>query len=328
MKKTQFIIYLLSVSILMLTGCSIKSQEPTSKTGIYFDTVIQIDIYDSSDAELLDRCFEYCKTFEQTISRTIETSEIYQINHAKGAPVEVSDMTLELLKKGIEYGDLTNGKFDITIAPLMELWDFKNNIDNVPASADILEALSHVNYKNIIIDGNKVSLADPNAAIDLGGIAKGYMADYLKEYLISERIESALINLGGNILTIGSKPDGTPFNLGIQKPFDKQGTAITSVKATDSSVVSSGVYERYFEVNDMLYHHILDTSTGYPCDNNLLGVTILSEKSVDGDALSTSCFVLGLEEGQKLIQSLDGVEAIFITENYKLIDTRTKYLRD
>ena len=307
---------------LILTGCSIKAKEPISKTGIYFDTVIQIDIYDSSDTKLLNQCFEYCESFEQTISRTIETSEIYKINHSKGNPVEVSDMTIELLQKGIEYGDLTNGKFDITIAPLMELWDFKNNSGDVPSHDDILEALSHVNYKNIVIDGNKVSLSDPDAAIDLGGIAKGYMADYLKEYLISEGIENALINLGGNILTVGSKPDGTPYYLGIQKPFDKQGTTITSVKVTDSSVVSSGVYERYFEVDNTLYHHILDTTTGYPCDNNLLGVTILSEKSVDGDALSTSCFVLGLDAGQKLIKTLDGVDAIFITEDYEPIDTR------
>lgn len=321
MKKTRKSL-MLFLFPLLLSGCSLKTQEPISKTGIYFDTVIQIDIYDSNDTKLLNKCFEYCESFEQTISRTIETSEIYKINHSKGNPVEVSDVTLELLQKGIEYGDLTNGKFDITIAPLMELWDFKNNSGDVPSHNDILEALSHVNYKNIVIDGNKVSLSDPDAAIDLGGIAKGYMADYLKEYLISEGIENALINLGGNILTVGSKPDGTPFNLGIQKPFDKQGTAITSVKVTDSSVVSSGVYERYFEVDNTLYHHILDTTTGYPCDNNLLGVTILSEKSVDGDALSTSCFVLGLDAGQKLIKTLDGVDAIFITEDYELIDTR------
>lgn len=321
MKKTRKSL-MLFLFPLLLSGCSLKTQEPISKTGIYFDTVIQIDIYDSNDTKLLNKCFEYCESFEQTISRTIETSEIYKINHSKGNPVEVSDVTLELLQKGIEYGDLTNGKFDITIAPLMELWDFKNNSGDVPSHDDILEALSHVNYKNIVIDGNKVSLSDPDAAIDLGGIAKGYMADYLKEYLISEGIENALINLGGNILTVGSKPDGTPFNLGIQKPFDKQGTAITSVKVTDSSVVSSGVYERYFEVDNTLYHHILDTTTGYSCDNNLLGVTILSEKSVDGDALSTSCFVLGLDAGQKLIKTLDGVDAIFITEDYKLIDTR------
>ena len=323
MKKTRKSL-MLFLFPLLLSGCSLKTQEPISKTGIYFDTVIQIDIYDSNDTKLLNKCFEYCESFEQTISRTIETSEIYKINHSKGNPVEVSDVTLELLQKGIEYGDLTNGKFDITIAPLMELWDFKNNSGDVPSHDDILEALSHVNYKNIVIDGNKVSLSDPDAAIDLGGIAKGYMADYLKEYLISEGIENALINLGGNILTVGSKPDGTPFNLGIQKPFDKQGTAITSVKATDSSVVSSGVYERYFEVNDILYHHILDTTTGYPCDNKLLGVTILSENSVDGDALSTSCFVLGVADGMKLIESLDNVDAIFITEDYKLIDTRIK----
>jgi len=321
MKKTRKSL-MLFLFPLLLSGCSLKTQEPISKTGIYFDTVIQIDIYDSNDTKLLNKCFEYCESFEQTISRTIETSEIYKINHSKGNPVEVSDVTLELLQKGIEYGDLTNGKFDITIAPLMELWDFKNNSGDVPSHNDILEALSHVNYKNIVIDGNKVSLSDPDAAIDLGGIAKGYMADYLKEYLVSEGIESALINLGGNILTVGSKPDGTPYNLGIQKPFDKQGTTITSVKVTDSSVVSSGVYERYFEVDNTLYHHILDTTTGYSCDNNLLGVTILSEKSVDGDALSTSCFVLGLDAGQKLIKTLDGVDAIFITEDYELIDTR------
>ena len=326
MKRMRQFLCFTTVFLLTLNGCVINSKEPISKTGIYFDTVIQIDIYDSSDTKLLDQCFEHCEIFEQTISRTIETSEIYQINHAKGTSVEVSDVTLELIQKGIEYGDLTKGKFDITIAPLMELWDFKNNTGKVPDETAISEALSHVNYKNIVIVGNKVSLLDPDAAIDLGGIAKGYMADFLKEYLISQGVESALINLGGNILTIGSKPNGAPFYLGIQKPFDKQGTAITSVKVTNSSVVSSGVYERYFEVNDVIYHHIIDTDTGYPCDNGLLGVTILSNNSVDGDALSTSCLVLGLEDGQKLVHSLDGVDAIFITSDYKLIDTRTKKL--
>lgn len=312
---------LLSASLL-LCGCSSATQEPISKTGIHFDTVIKIDIYDSDDTSLLDNCFDFCEEFEQTISRTIETSEIYQINNSNGNPVEVSNITLELLEKGIEYGDLTNGKFDITIAPLSELWDFKNNPGVVPDEASIQEALSHVDYKNIVIEGNFVSLTDPDAAIDLGGIAKGYMADQLKEYLISEGVESALINLGGNILTIGTKPDGSAFKLGIQKPFDEQGTAITAVESIDSSLVSSGVYERYFEVDDVLYHHILNTDTGYPCENNLLGVTIISEKSVDGDALSTSCFTLGLDEGMKLIESINGIDAIFITDDYELHDTR------
>lgn len=322
MKRFITICIAILVSSLLFTGCHLVTKEPISKTGIYFDTVISIDIYDANNTSLLEQCFEYCKEFEETVSRTIETSEIYQINHANGNPVEVSDVTLELLKKGVEYGDLTNGKFDITIAPLSELWDFKNNTGTVPNEQDIKEALSHVNYKNIVIVGNMITLTDPKSAIDLGGIAKGYMADRLKEYLMKEGIESALINLGGNILAIGSKPDGAPFNLGIQKPFEKQGVTITSIKTVDSSVVSSGVYQRYFKIDDTLYHHILNPETGFPYDNGLLGVTILSEKSVDGDALSTSCFALGLEDGMKLIQSLDDVDAIFVTDDYQLHDTR------
>ena len=314
-------IFLLSAA-LGLTGCTNPAKESIEKTGIHFDTVINIKLYDTDNISLLDNCFKFCDEFEQTISRTIETSEIYQINHANGNPVEVSDVTIDLLQKGIEYGELTNGKFDITVAPLSELWDFKNNPGELPSQNAIDEALSHVNYKNILINGNTVTLTDPAAAIDLGGIAKGYMADQLKEYLLSEGVESALINLGGNMLAIGSKPDGSEFNIGIQKPFDKQGTTITSVKTDDYSIVSSGVYERCFELNDRIYHHILDTETGYPYENGLLSVTILSPKSVDGDALSTSCFALGLEEGMKLIESLENTEAIFITDDYKLYDTR------
>ena len=313
---------LLLSATLILTGCSTPVKEPIEKTGIHFDTVINIKLYDTDNTDLLENCFKFCDEFEQTISRTIETSEIYQINHAEGKPIEVSNVTIELLQKGIEYGELTNGKFDITIAPLSELWDFKNNPGKLPSQTAIDEALSHVNYKNIIIDGNTVTLMDPDAAIDLGGIAKGYMADQLKDYLISEGVESALINLGGNMLAIGVKPDGSEFNIGIQKPFDKQGTAFSSVKTNDTSVVSSGVYERYFKLNDRVYHHILDTETGYPYDNGLLGVTILSPQSVDGDALSTTCLALGMEDGMKLISSLEDTDAIFITDDYELYDTR------
>lgn len=312
----------LCFSIFFLCGCSITKKEPLSKTGFHFDTVITITLYDSKDDKILNTCFDYCKEFENLVSRTIESSDISMINHANGQPVEVSDTTIELLKKGIEFGELTDGAFDITIAPLSELWDIKNNPGNIPSETDIKEALSHVNYKDIMIEGNTVALTDPKAAIDLGGIAKGYMADQLKEFLLSEGITSAIINLGGNVLTIGEKPDGTFFNIGIQKPFDEQNATITSVQVKDSSVVTSGSYERYFEVNDTIYHHILNTETGYPCDNELLSVTILSEESVDGDALSTTCFALGLEEGQKLIESLEGIDAIFVTEEFEIIDTR------
>lgn len=321
MKYIRFFAMLLI--LLLLGGCNTPSREPLTKSGFYFDTVVTITIYDSRDIDILNECFSLCKTFENTLSKTIPDSDISKINASGGLPVEVSDMTIEVIKKGIYYSELTEGAFDITVAPLSNLWNFKATSPHLPQQSELAEALKHVNYQNIQIENNTVTLLDPKACIDLGGIAKGYMADLLKEYLQSKGIKHALINLGGNILTLGTKLDGKPFAVGIQKPFSKHNTPITAVSANNISVVTSGIYERYFKLNDEIYHHILDTSTGYPCKNNLYSVTILSEKSVDGDALSTACFVLGLDQGIQLIQSLDSVEAIFITDTYEVIDTRT-----
>lgn len=314
----------LFLTTIFLSACSFTTKEPIQRTGFYFDTVISITLYDTQDESLLDNCFAYCEEFENLISRTKPGSDIARINAAGGQPVTVSDTTIELLKLGIYYGNLTKGAFDITIAPVSSLWDFKSETNIVPSDAQIKQQASHVNYQNIHIDGNTVRLTDKLAALDLGGIAKGYMADQLKNYLKQNQVKSALINLGGNIATIGSKPDGSAFKIGIQKPFDTQNASITSVSSKNSSVVTSGVYERYFKVNNQLYHHILDPHSGYPCVNGLLSVTILSKDSTAGDALSTACFVLGPEQGQKLIQSLDGIDAIFITEDYQIIDTRHK----
>ncbi len=304
--------------IFIISGCSASSTEKQSVTGLYFDTVIQIDTW-GTDSSILDECLELCEKYENKFSNTIETSEISQINHANGQPVTVSDDTIELLQKGIAYGELTNGKFDITISSVSDLWSFTDNPDKlIPNEEIIQEALTHVDYKNIQIKGNTVTLTDPDTKIDLGGIAKGYIADKLKEYLTESGVEHALINLGGNSLAVGSKYDGSAFRIGIQKPFDQQGSAISVLEIRDQSVVSSGVYERYFEKDEIIYHHILDTNTGYPIRNNLLQVTIVSDISVDGDALSTSCYALGLEDGSELIKQLDGVEAYFITDDYEI----------
>lgn len=302
--------------ILPLTGCG-ASQTPIVRTGFYFDTVIRITVYDAKKEACLDACFELAKKYENMLSPTVEGSDIWKINHSNGEPVEVSDETAILLETALYYCDITNGLIDITIEPLNELWDFHTN-DQVPSGEAIAEALSHTDYNNLLIEGNTVTLLDPKSSVSLGFIAKGFIADKMKEYLISQDINSAIIDLGGNLLAVGSKPDGTPFKFGIQKPFDEQGTPITSLSASDKSLVSSGVYERYFYQNDVLYHHILNPADGYPIRNNLLSVTILSDSSMTGDALSTSCFVLGLEDGTKLIETIDGVEAIFITDDYIL----------
>lgn len=309
--------------ILTFNACSAPSRsEKFSVTGLFFDTVIQIDAWGTDGAMIetcLDECLEICEEYENKFSNTVKTSEISRINQANGQPITVSDETIELLQKGIAYGELTNGKFDITISSVSDLWCFTDNPNKeIPSEAVIAEALAHVNYKNIQINRNTVTLLDPNTKIDLGGIAKGYIADQLKRHLTESDIEHALINLGGNSLAVGSKYDGSAFRIGIQKPFAEQGTAITALEITDQSVVSSGIYERYFEKDGMIYHHILDIDTGYPVRNNLLQVTIVSDSSVDGDALSTSCYILGLEAGSELIKELDGIEAYFITDDYEI----------
>lgn len=322
LKLKSIVIPMLFISIL-LSGCTTPpSKEGLSTQTIMFDTIISIQIWGTEDAQLLSRCVDMCEDYENLFSRTIDTSEISQINAAKGQPVKVSDETLEVIQKGLYYSELSGGRFDITIAPLSILWDFKNNTGILPVSGAIEEAKSHVNYKNVQIQDHTVTLSDPDAMLDLGGIAKGYIADKLKEYLISEGVKHGIISLGGNVLTIGKRLDGTDFRVGIQKPFDKQNTSITSVNIQDQSVVSSGIYERYFEVDGVLYHHILDPETGFPIDNNLFSVTIISEKSVDGDALSTTCLMLGLEEGMKLIEKTEGVEAVFITDDEQLHKTK------
>lgn len=317
--KLRSILSLVTASVLILsTGCSSLSKEPLSYSGTAFDTVINIQIFDSDDQQLIENCKAMCQDYESKFSRTIETSEISQINAAGGAPVEVSDDTIDIIKEGIYYGDMSNGAFDITIGALNSLWDFNGDNPSVPSSDSISAAVQHINYKNISIKDNTVQLLDPEAKIDLGGIAKGYIADRLKDYLVQEGVNHALINLGGNILAVGRKLDESDFNIGIQNPFDKDGEPITTVKLNDQSVVTSGNYQRYFEINDKIYHHILDPKTGYPTENGLNSVTIITDSSLTADALSTTCFVLGPESGMKLINQLDHVDAVFIDSNNEI----------
>lgn len=309
---------------LILSGCK-RTPAPITKSGFYFNTVISVTLYDSSKEQLLEDCFALADQYEGYFSNTIADSDISKINASGSKPVHVHKETLELLQKGISYGELSNGKFDITIGKLSDLWDFstKTLLDTtdssmIPTDTQIADALSSVDYRSIQIDGNEVTLSNPDARIDLGGIAKGYIADKMKEYLTENGVYEGLINLGGNVLVLGSKTDGSAYTIGIQKPFSQDGSAIASVKVSDETVVSSGIYERYFEVSGKRYHHILDTATGYPYDNGLLGVTIITKNSVDGDGLSTTCFSLGLTDGLALIEQLDDAEAIFITDDYEL----------
>ena len=306
-----------------VSGCT-RNAEPVTETGFYLDTIVQITLYDTNGVdsckENIRECFTLIDDYEHLFSATIEGSDIWNINHADGNPVTVSDDTISLLQTALHYCELTDGQVDLTVLPLSELWNFGSEKDpHRPDDEDIKDTVSHINYHSVLINGNIVTLADPDASIDLGFIAKGYIADRLKEYLLSQDIESACISLGGNLVTIGSKPDGQPYRIGIQKPFAPEGEIITAIDVSDASVVSSGVYERYFCEEGTLYHHLLDTSTGFPANKNIAGVTILAPLSVDADALSTTCYFLGIDAGIQLIESLENTEALYITMDGELI---------
>lgn len=313
----------LTASALLLTGCSgAKSSTQTDRdltyTDMLFDTVIKIQILDPADESILDGLKKLFEKYDTMFSTTNTDSELYKLNHTNGQPFTVSSETANLIQEGIHYSELSGGAFDLTIEPVSALWDFKADKPTVPSSDAIAQAVSHVDYTKVDIQDNTVTLEDPEAGIDLGAIAKGYIADQVKTYLKKQGIKHAIINLGGNVDVIGTKPDGSKYNIGIQKPFDESGEAITSVQLKDQTVVTSGIYERYFKKNEKLYHHILDPRTGYPCENNLYSVSIITDSSTKADALSTTCFLLGYEKGMELIQSMDGVEAIFITDDEKV----------
>lgn len=332
--------------MLLFTGCgnitdadtSTTGNEPISISSIKLNTAVQITIYDSQDKALLDDCLALCDKYELIFSRTNEKSELYKLNHRKDTsdkdtntdqqttpyPVSgtadtwhISEDLAALLSEGLDITRESDGAFDIAIAPLTSLWDFTAEDPKVPDDAAIQKALPLCSSDGVTIDGQDITLPSDDIQFDVGAIAKGYIADRLKDLLVKKGVKSAIINLGGNVLCIGSKPDGTPFKVGIQKPFADRNETEAVMDITGKSVVSSGIYERCFKQNGKLYHHILNPKTGYPYDNSLVSVTIISDQSVDGDALSTTCFALGLEDGLKFAEK-KGVQAVFITEDYEL----------
>lgn len=324
MKKTGWMIVLIVCMILIgtawLAGCRSKNADPVSRSSFLLNTFVTVTLYDSQEESILDGCVELCSRYEGMLSKTMENSEIYKMNHRKPGErsFTVSGETARVLAKGLEYSRLSDGAFDITVEPLSSLWDFTGEHSVKPGQQEIDKELRRVGYQNVVLEGNKVTFLNDETTIELGAIAKGFIADEMKSYLMDKGVGSAVINLGGNVLCIGNRPDGSPFKIGLQKPYATHTETVAALNISDMSVVSSGVYERHFVQEGVNYHHILNPSTGYPYENGLVQVSVISEKSVDGDGLSTTCFALGMENGMKLIESLDNVYGIFLTEDGQL----------
>lgn len=311
-----------------ICGCSRVTPSSTKyiAQGYALNTYVKVTLYGSGSDEIAGRAVDMCSEYERIFSRTDEDSMLYRLNNAgsltrkEAADDKGFDELTALVRSGIEYGKLTDGALDITIEPVSSLWKFGTDEAALPDAGQIADALTKVDYSKVEVTDDFIELN--GCRLDLGATAKGYIAGKICDYLKKEGVTGAIVDLGGNISCIGTKADGTGFTVGIKKPFDEEGQMSLALDLRDMNIVTSGVYERYFYDDDKLYHHILNPATGYPCENGLLSVTVISADAAQCDALSTGCFVLGMDKAKELVEGLEGVYAVFIDDNYDVYYTK------
>ncbi|AIQ39770.1 FAD:protein FMN transferase [Paenibacillus sp. FSL R7-0312] len=294
------------------------------QTFYIYDTVVNIKVFGNTvEQKNMDDIQAMLERMDIEFSRTKENGELYAVNQAAGKEaVAVSDETLDIVKLSLKYAEEMDGLYDPTVGPLVDLWAIGEGGEHVPDQAAIDKARSLTNYKDVIVDdaAKTVKLAKEGMVLDMGGIGKGYAADRIADYLKAQGLDSAMINLGGSsIIALGNKPNGSPWNIGLQDPDQSRGTQLGTIKISDEVIDASGVYERFFMQDGVRYHHILDPRTGFPSQNGLKSITIMSPNATDADALSTGVFLMGLEDGMKYLEALpEKIDAFFITDDNKI----------
>lgn len=282
------------------------------------DTIMSVTAYGNNSKNAVKKVEKEINRLDSLLSVQNKNSEIYKINKSKN--LSPSEEVLEIIKRSKEISKITNNAFDITTEPLTRAWGFCNGVDNkVPDKKEIKAILKNVGAKNINIDNGKIKL-NQNTSIDLGAIAKGYASYKANKILSDNKITSALISLGGNVRAIGSKPDGSPWIVGIADPDDTS-QQIGTLSVKDTSVITSGGYQRFFESNGKKYHHIINPHTGYPAESGLKSVTIVSEDDTLADALSTALFVMGLDKATEFYKENNNFGGVFITDENDIFIT-------
>jgi thiamine biosynthesis lipoprotein len=314
--KKIFVIHLIIISFFSCT------QYVSSKSEFALGTVCSITLYERGRENVYRNIFTRLREIENLMSVNISASDVSRINAAAGiTPVQVNEEVFKVIERAVYYAEISGGAFDPTVGPLVSLWGIGGDNPRVPSHEEIEQALSLINWKGVVLDTNTHSVFLPRGgmALDLGAIAKGYAADAAADIIKKAGVKRAIIDLGGNVLICGQRKDSRPWRVGVQNPNESRGdyVGVLQITADDGkqSVVTSGVYERFFDVEDKRYHHIFSPSQGYPANNGLSSVTVITPFSIDADALSTSVFVLGYEKGRKFIESLPSTEAVFIFED-------------
>lgn len=290
-------------------------QYPNVEDNIFcMNTIISFRIHDRKSEQALERVKAELFRLERKLSRFVQDSEVSRINLSAGkASVDISSETCEILSSAIRVAEISDGLFDITISPLLDLWDYKHS-SCVPEESKIRSTLALVNFRDLLLNSEvrEAGLRNEGQSIDLGGIGKGYASDHCIKMLQDNGVNSAFINIGGNVSTLGNKPDGTPWSVGIKHPRQVNGL-IGIVEVSGKAVVTSGDYERYFiDVDGKRRHHILNPVTGYPADSGLISVSVISDSAIIGDALSTAIFAGGIENGLEYLTHFPGAEAILV----------------
>ena len=319
-KKHHFVLALIALflGLIMTAGCT----KELSGAEFVLGTICKIRIWGHDESEL-EAAFDRIREIENRMSRHKSGSQIKRIGQDPGQGVQLSPDTCLVVKRALEFGRLTGGMFDISIAPVVELWGFGGDRAGLPSAGGLKAALPLVDYRKIKLRSDCRLQAGPGQAIDLGGIAKGYASDEAARILKEAGVERALINLGGNVLAFGQKPGGEPWRLGIQDPLKGPGQVVGVLEESQGAVVTAGIYQRFVEYQGKRYHHILDPRTGYPVDNDLAGVSVTAPSGLEADALSTSLFLLGVERGCKLLDSFPQCGAVFVTKDREIITAGT-----
>ncbi|MBQ7158785.1 MAG: FAD:protein FMN transferase [Treponema sp.] len=286
-------------------------------------TVCTVNAFDDGTDQLYDTIFSRLRALDAAFSVNRKDSQVSEINQAAGIhAVIVSDDVFTVVQKATEIARLTDGAFEPTIQPLSVLWGIGTKSARRPEQEEIATARALVDYRDIVLDKaeKSVFLTRKGMALDLGGIAKGYAADELVSILHSARVRRAIIDLGGNVYLFGRKSDETLWRTGIKNPLHPEDEPICILQVPESSVVTSGIYERFFEQDGKRYHHILDAETGFPAASGLLSVSVVRQSSMEADAFATALFVLGKERGIAFAERY-GVDALFIDESLELTAT-------
>lgn len=333
MKKKILIMFLLTLGV-TFSGCSkdseqvktdsteaVVEQEPVTQEVFAMDTYMTVTAYGENAEEAVEASIEEIQRLDTLLSATSDTGEVYTVNQNGGGVL--SEDSMYLLERSLELNELTEGAFNVTIFPIMELWGFISDEFTVPSEEDLQENLNLVNIDGITINdkSSEIEFLKRGMAIDFGGIAKGYTSTSVADIFREMGVESGLINLGGNVHVVGTKTDGSKWKVGIQSPEnDSEYLGILAV--SDCAVITSGGYERYFEEDGITYHHIIDPSTGYPAENGLISVTIVSKDGTLADGLSTSLYIMGLEKAEQFWQEhSEEFDAILMTEENEIYVT-------